>query len=298
MVSTDSLQQNQLLAALSEAEARRLSEQLEPVSLECGEVLYRPGETCRYAYFPTSCIVSMQNVMACGVSAETAGVGNEGVVGISLLLGGSPTPSTAVVQAAGGAYRLEGRLLRQEFSRGDSMHGLTLRYAQTLIAQLGQTGACNRHHSVKQQFCRWLLLAIDRLGSDEVLMTHELLAATLGVRRESVSLVARSLQSAGCIGYFRGRISVLDRAGLESEVCECYEVLRRELAGMQTDIKRWLRVMPADGRRRPDAGRKSAGSAEGARPGIGWAPPLRTNGAGWALRNATPDLRRREGVLY
>ena len=200
-----------------------------------GEILYEPGGQMQHAYFPTTAVVSLHYVMESGASAETAGVGNEGVVGISLFMGGDTTPSSAVVQIAGHAYRLDGRLLRQEFKRGGFMQHLLLRYTQALITQMTQTAVCNRHHSVEQQLCRWLLLSLDRLSSNELTMTHELIANMLGVRREGVTAAAGSLQRAGLIRYGRGHIEVLDRARLEREVCECYAVVKKEFDRLLTD---------------------------------------------------------------
>jgi len=201
-----------------------------------GEVLYEPGELMQHAYFPTTAIVSLHYVMASGASAESAGVGNEGVVGISLFMGGDTTPSSAVVQTAGHAYRLAGRLLKQEFNRAGLMQRLLLRYTQALITQMTQTAACNRHHSVEQQLCRWLLLTLDRVPSGELVMTQELIASMLGVRREGITEVAGKLQHAGFIRYRRGHIAVLERSGLETRACECYAVVKKELARLSSDV--------------------------------------------------------------
>jgi len=193
-----------------------------------GKVLYEPGIRMRHVYFPTTSIVSLLYVMADGASAEIAVVGNEGVIGISLFMGGETTPSRAVVQSAGECYRMRADQLKEEFNRsGPTMH-LLLRYTQALITQMAQTAVCNRHHSVDQQLCRWLLLSLDRLPSDELNMTQELMANMLGVRREGVTEAAGKLQDAGLILYHRGRIKVLDRRGLEARACECYDVVRRE----------------------------------------------------------------------
>ncbi|MCR4346444.1 MAG: Crp/Fnr family transcriptional regulator [Sulfuricaulis sp.] len=229
--------QNHLLAALPTAAFDRLSAHLELVPMPLGEILYEPGGQLRHAYFPTTAIVSLHYVMESGGSAETAGVGNEGVVGISLFMGGGTTPSSAVVQAAGHAYRLESRLLMQEFNRADMMQRLLLRYTQALMTQMTQTAACYRHHSIEQQLCRWLLLTLDRSLSNELIMTHELVASMLGVRREGISEAAGQLQRAGFISYRRGHITVLERAGLETRACECYAVVKKELDRLLSDVR-------------------------------------------------------------
>src|SRR6187549_367395 len=205
--------QNHLLAALPAEEFARLSPQLELVPMLLGHILYEPGGQMQHAYFPTTAIVSLHYVMESGASAESAGVGNEGVVGISLFMGGDTTPSSAVVQTAGHGYRLESRLLKQEFGRAGLMQRLLLRYTQALITQMFQTAACNRHHSVEQQLCRWLLLTLDRMPGGELVMTQELVASMLGVRREGITQAAGSLQDEGIIRYRRGHISILKRAG-------------------------------------------------------------------------------------
>jgi CRP-like cAMP-binding protein len=228
---------NQLLAALPTEEFERLASHLEPVPMRLGEVLYEPGGKLQHAYFPTTAIVSLHYVMESGASAESAGVGNEGVVGISLFMGGDSTPSSAVVQTAGHAYRLQGRLLKREFNRGGLMQGLLLRYTQALIAQMIQTAACNRHHSVEQQLCRWLLLTLDRVPRGELVMTQELVASMLGVRREGITHAAGRLQEAGVIRYRRGHIAVLERAGLETRACECYAVVKKELSRLLSDVR-------------------------------------------------------------
>jgi len=228
MPSLHNPSQNHLLAALPTAEFERLAPHLELVPLPLGEVLYEPGGQLQHAYFPTTAIVSLHYVMESGASAETAGVGNEGVVGISLFMGGDTTPSSAVVQTAGHAYRLDSRLLKEEFKRGGLMQHLLLRYTQALITQVTQTAVCNRHHSVEQQLCRWLLLTLDRVSTRELVMTQELVASMLGVRREGITEAAGKLKHAGLISYRRGHISVLERAGLETRVCECYGVVKRE----------------------------------------------------------------------
>jgi CRP-like cAMP-binding protein len=237
MLSPHSPSQNHLLAALPTVEFEHLVAHLELVPLPLGELLYEPGGQLQYAYFPTTAIVSLHYVMETGASAETAGVGNEGVVGISLFMGGDTTPSSAVVQVAGHAYRLEGRLLKQEFNRASLMQRLLLRYTQALMTQMTQTAACNRHHSIEQQLCRWLLLTLDRLPSNELIMTHELVASMLGVRREGISEAAGKLQHASCIRYRRGHITVLDRSGLETRVCECYTVVKNELSRLLSDVR-------------------------------------------------------------
>ena len=237
MSSPHSPNQNHLLAALPTAEFERLAAHLELVPMPLGEILYEPGGQLQHAYFPTTCIVSLHYVMESGASAEAAGVGNEGVVGISLFMGGDTTPSSAVVQTAGHAYRLESRLLKQEFNRAGLMQRLLLRYTQALITQLAQTAACNRHHSVEQQMCRWLLLTLDRLPSRELIMTQELVAGMLGVRREGITEAAGKLQHAGFIRYRRGHITVLDRSGLEIRACECYAVVKKELNRLLSDVR-------------------------------------------------------------
>lgn len=228
---------NHLLAALPAAEFERLVPHLELVPLPLGELLYEPGVKLQYAYFPTTAIVSLRYVMETGASAETAGVGNEGVVGISLFMGGDTMPSSAVVQVAGHAYRLEGRLLQQEFGRTNMLRRLLLRYTQALITQMTQTAACNRHHSIEQQLCRWLLLTLDRLPSNELIITHEMVASILGVRREGITEAAGKLQRAGFIRYRRGHITVLERSGLETHACECYTVVKKELSRLLSDVR-------------------------------------------------------------
>jgi CRP-like cAMP-binding protein len=222
-------QRNHLLAALPASDYERLVPHLELIPLKLGEVLYEPGVQLRYVYFPTTSIVSLLYVMEDGASAEIAIVGNEGILGISLFMGGETTPSRAVVQSAGYGYRLKAQLLKDEFQRFGPMLHLLLRYTQALITQMAQTAVCNRHHSVDQQLCRWLLLSLDRLASNELSMTQELIANMLGVRREGVTEAAGKLQDAGLISYRRGRITVLDRPGLEARSCECYEVVKKEL---------------------------------------------------------------------
>jgi CRP-like cAMP-binding protein len=220
--------QNHLLAALPADDYARIASTLQLLPLKLGEVLYESGSQLRYVYFPTTAIISLLYVMEDGASAEIAVVGNEGILGISLFMGGDTTPSRAIVQSAGQAYRLKAHLLKAECARfGPTMH-LLLRYAQALITQIAQTAVCNRHHSVDQQLCRWLLLSLDRLQSNELSMTQELIANMLGVRREGVTEAAGKLQDAGLIHYQRGRIIVLDRIGLEARTCECYQVVKTE----------------------------------------------------------------------
>lgn len=225
--------QNHLLDALPQEEYEQLCTDLEPVPLPLGKVLYESGEGLSHVYFPTDAIVSLLYVMENGASAEIAVVGNEGIVGIALFMGGETMPNRAVVQSAGHAYRLKGPVLQRAFARAGerdagSLQPLLLRYTMALLTQMAQTAVCNRHHTIDQQLCRWLLLSLDRLPSDELDMTQELIANMLGVRREGVTEAAGRLQSAGLIRYSRGHIKVLDRPGLEARVCECYEVVRRE----------------------------------------------------------------------
>jgi len=227
--------QNHILAALPAVEFERVAAQLEPVQLRLGEMLYEPGGQLQHAYFPTTAIVSLYNVTESGASAESAGVGKEGVVGISLFMGGNTTSSSAVVQTAGCSYRLDRRLLMQEFNRGGSVQRLLLRYTQALITQMSQAAICNRHHSVEQQLCRWLLLTLDRLPTNELVMTQDLIASMLGVRREAITEAAGNLQRAGFISYRRGHISVTERSGLEAGACECYAVVKKELDRLMSD---------------------------------------------------------------
>ena len=219
---------NRLLAALPDAEWERWRPQLELVEMPLGKVLYESGSTLTHVYFPTSSIVSLLYVLEDGASAEIAVVGREGIVGISLFMGGASTPSRAVVQSAGQAFRLAANLMLQEFNRAGPVLHLLLRYTQALITQMAQTAVCNRHHSLDQQLCRWLLLSLDRLHSDELVMTQELIANMLGVRREGVTEAAGHLQQAGLIQYSRGHIKVLDRRSLEQRTCECYAVVKKE----------------------------------------------------------------------
>ena len=219
---------NQLLAALPDAEWQCWSSQLEWVDMPLGQVLYESGRTLSHVYFPVTSIVSLLYVMEDGASAEIAVVGLEGVVGISLFMGGDSTPSRAVVQSAGRGMRLPASFIKAEFNRAGSAMHLLLSYTQALITQMAQTAVCNRHHSLDQQLCRWLLLSLDRLDGPDLVMTQELIANMLGVRREGVTEAALKLQTIGLIRYVRGRISVLDRPGLEKRTCECYAVVKKE----------------------------------------------------------------------
>jgi len=228
---------NRLLEALPDAERAQLDANLEIVDLPLGAVVYESGATMSHVYFPIDCIVSLLYVLEDGDSAEIAVVGNEGMVGISLFMGGNSTPSRAVVQSGGTGYRMKARQLQHEFSRSGPMQHLLLRYTQALITQMAQTAVCNRHHSVDQQLCRWLLLSLDRLDSNTLTMTQELIADMLGVRRAGVTSAARKLQDEGVIEYTRGRIVVVDRDKLETLCCECYEVVRKEFARLLPDVK-------------------------------------------------------------
>jgi len=221
-------QRNQLLAALSQQECDRIFPHLKLVPMPLGKVLYEPGDVLRHVYFPVDCIVSLLYVMEDGASAEISVVGNEGMIGIALFMGGETTPSRAIVQSSGHAFRLLGPLLKEEFHRSGEMQLLLLRYTQALITQMAQTAVCNRHHSVDQQLCRWLLLSLDRLEGNVLTMTQELIANMLGVRREGVTEAAGKLQKLKVIRYARGKITVLNRTKLESLCCECYAVVKRE----------------------------------------------------------------------
>src|SRR6187401_1219511 len=220
--------QNHILDALPEVERERLFPHLKLVPMPLGMVLYESGAELRHIYFPTNSIVSLLYVMQDGSSAEIAVVGNEGAIGVSLFMGGETTPSRAIVQSAGYAYRLTGNRLKQEFNRHGELLHILLRYTQSLITQMAQTAVCNRHHSLDQQLCRWLLLSLDRLRGNELVMTQDLIANMLGVRREGVTEGAVKLQKAGLIKYTRGHITVLDRAALEGRSCECYAVVKKE----------------------------------------------------------------------
>jgi len=237
MLSPHSPTQNHLLAALPKAEFEHLAARLELVHLPLGDMLYEPNMQLKHAYFPTTSIVSLHYVTESGASAEAAGVGNEGIVGVSLFMGGNTTPSSAVVQTAGYAYRLERSVLQAEFNRGGFMQRLLLRYTQALMTQIMQTAVCNRHHSIEQQLCRWLLLTLDRIPAQELVMTQELIASMLGVRREGITEAAGKLQQAGFIRYRRGHIAVLDRTGLETRTCECYAVVKKELHRLLSDVR-------------------------------------------------------------
>ncbi len=229
--------QNLLLAALPREDFERLAPHLERVPMPLGQMIYEPGSQLQHAYFPITAIVSLHYVMESGDSASVAGVGNEGMVGISLYMGGDTTPSSAVVQTAGEAWRLERRLLKAEFDRAGPMQRLLLRYTQALMAQMSQTAVCNRHHSVEQQLCRWLLVTLDRIPSGQFVMTQEQVAGMLGVRRESITEVAGRLQQAGAILSRRGHIEVLERTRLEARVCECYGVVGKEFSRLLSDVR-------------------------------------------------------------
>jgi CRP-like cAMP-binding protein len=226
--------QNHLLNALPAEDFERLVPNLKLVQLTLGEVLYESGGRQRRVFFPTDAIVSLLYMLVNGTSAEIAVVGNEGIIGVSIFMGGETTPSRAVVQSAGYAYQLSSRIVKEEFTRGGAMQYRLLRYTQALLTQMAQTAVCNRHHSLDQQLCRWLLLSLDRLNGDELIMTQELIANMLGVRREGVTEAAGNLQTAGLIEYRRGHITVLDRAGLEMRTCECYGVVKREFDRLLT----------------------------------------------------------------
>ena len=228
MASLHSPKQNHLLAALSAEDYKHLLPDLELIPMPLGWAIYESGGHLNYLYFPTTSIVSLLYVMESGASAEIAITGNEGLVGISLFMGGESTPSRAVVQSAGNGYRLKANILKKEFALGGRLQFLALRYTQALITQMAQTAVCNRHHALEQQLCRWLLLSLDRLPGNELLMTQELIANMLGVRREGVTEAAGKLQAEGLIHYSRGHITILDRPKLERRVCECYAVVKKE----------------------------------------------------------------------
>lgn len=219
---------NYLLAAVQADEFERLKPHLELIQMRLGSVLYESGDRLQHVWFPTTAIVSLQYIMEDGASTEIAGVSNEGVLGVSLFMGGAATPSRAIVQTGGCGYRIKAGLVLQEFNRAESLQHLSLLYIQALITQMSLTAACNRHHSIEQQLCRWLLLTIDRLTSNELIMTQELIASMLGVRREGITEAAGNLKNAGFINYRRGHITVLDRSGLETLSCECYQVVKKE----------------------------------------------------------------------
>ncbi len=220
--------ENHLLDALPPEDLERLMPHLKLIELPLGHVLYESGGRQRRVYFPTTAIVSLLYMMVDGASAEIAVVGNEGLVGVSIFMGGDTTPSRAVVQSAGCAYQLSGRVLKEEFTRGGILQYRLLRYTQALLTQMAQTAVCNRHHSLDQQLCRWLLLSLDRLTGNELVTTQELISQMLGVRREGVTEAAGNLQNAGLIEYRRGHITVLNRSGLEKRTCECYGVVKKE----------------------------------------------------------------------
>ena len=228
MINPAALLQNQLLAALPPADLARISDQMEAAPMPLGHVLYESGDQLQHVYFPANSIISLLYVMEDGASAEIAIVGSEGIVGISLFMGGETTPSRAIVQSAGQAFRVSSKVLKKEFRRAGPLQDVLLRYTQALITQMSQTAVCNRHHSVEQQLCRWLLMSLDRLGSTELSMTQKLIADMLGVRREGVTEAAGKLQKLGLIEYSRGRIVVLDRAGVEKHACDCYQVVKKE----------------------------------------------------------------------
>ncbi len=233
---------NKLLDALSSEVRERIFPHLKLLSLPLGTVVYEASEKIDYVYFPIDCIVSLLYVMVDGSSAEISVIGNEGVVGIAVFMGGESTPSRAIVQSAGSVYRMSASELRKEFNSESSIRMLLLRYTQSLIAQMAQTAVCNRHHSIDQQLCRWLLLSLDRLSTNEITMTQELIANMLGVRREGVTEAAGKLQKLGIINYKRGHIKVLDRLGLEAQSCECYKVVKNEADRLDTYLKGALDV--------------------------------------------------------
>ncbi|MGZ5802452.1 MAG: Crp/Fnr family transcriptional regulator [Burkholderiaceae bacterium] len=237
MASMHDPNKNHLLAALLDADFDRISPHLELVPMLLGDVLYESGGKLSHVYFPTTSIISLHYVLENGGSSEMAGVGNEGVLGISLFMGGNTTPSRAIVQTSGHGYRLKASILMEEFNRGGPVMRLLLRYTQALMTQMSQTGVCNRHHSVEQQLCRWLLLTLDRLPTHDLTITQELIANMLGVRREGVTEAAGRLQGYGYISYRRGHITVLDRTGLEKDVCECYGVVKKEFGRLLSDVR-------------------------------------------------------------
>jgi CRP-like cAMP-binding protein len=230
--------QNHLLELLPKPEFERISPFLEGIAMPLGSVLYEPGGELSHAYFPTTAIISLLYVMEDGASAEISVIGKEGLVGVALFMGGDTMPNRAVVQSAGYGYRLRARILRDECTRNGPMLSIMLRFTQALITQMAQTAVCNRHHSVDQQLCRWLLLSLDRLPGNELTMTQELIANMLGVRREGVTAAAGKLQAAGLISYHRGHITILDRPGLEARVCECYQVVKSECDRLLPDLGR------------------------------------------------------------
>ena len=237
MQTQEDARANHLLAVLPEEEWARLAPQLVLVDLPLGQVIYESGDRLNHVYFPTTSIISLLYVMENGASAEIAIVGNEGMVGIALFMGGETTPSRAIVQSAGTAYRLDSATVKAEFNRAGPMQRLLLRYTQALITQMAQTAVCNRHHSIEEQLCRWLLLSMDRLPTNKLKMTQELIANMLGVRRSGVTEAALKLQNADLIRYHHGHIEVLDRPGLEQRVCECYAVVKRECDRLLPDLR-------------------------------------------------------------
>jgi CRP-like cAMP-binding protein len=227
-VTAEVASKNHLLAGITAEEMERLIPHLQPVSLSLGKVIYESGEKLDYIYFPTTAIISLLYIMESGATAEIGVVGNDGLIGIAIFMGGDTTPNRAVVQSAGKAMKMKAQAMKNEFLRGGPFHNQCLRYTQALITQISQTAVCNRLHSVDQQLCRWLLLSHDRLPSDRLIMTHDLIANMLGVRREGITHAAKRLQRAGYISYVRGDMTILDRKGLEADVCECYQVVRTE----------------------------------------------------------------------
>ena len=253
--------ENQILSALLAEERERLFPHLQRVEMPLGTVLYESGDTLRHVYFPTDCIVSLLYVLEDGASAEIAVVGKEGAIGVALFMGGETTPNRAIVQSAGFAYRLTGQRVKEEFNRHGQLLHLLLRYTQSLITQMAQTAVCNRHHSVHQQLCRWLLLSLDRLPSNTLTMTQELIANMLGVRREGVTEAAGHLQSLGVIRYSRGQIAVLDRTKLEQLSCECYAVVKKESDRLLAPREETSRTSPREGASRTrKTGRRGAAS--------------------------------------
>jgi len=234
--SDSAFNSNQLLAALTADERERIEPHLSPVSMAIGRVVYEPGDELGYVYLPTTAIISMLYVMENGESAEIAIVGREGLLGIALFMGGDTMPNRAIVQNAGQAYRISQQVVKEEFARGGMLQQVFLRYTQALITQMMQTAACNRHHTIAQQFCRWLLLSLDRMDVNRLSMTQDLIANMLGVRKASVTEVAKQLQESGMIRYYRGRIDVLDRPALEASVCECYYAVQRECSRLYSGL--------------------------------------------------------------
>lgn len=251
------LQQNHILAALPEEVRKRLYPQLKLVQMPLGKVLYESGDTLRHVYFPIDCIVSLLYVMEDGASAEISVVGNEGIIGVALFMGGESTPSRAIVQSGGSAYRLLGQSLKDEFNRHGSLLVLMLRYTQALLTQMAQTAVCNRHHTIDQQLCRWLLLSMDRLSGNKLTMTQELIANMLGVRREGVTEAAGKLQRLGVIRYSRGQITVIDRPTLETMSCECYAVVKAETDRLLPYLPEVVSAEPVKSKAAPPRPRRS-----------------------------------------